>query len=93
MAKKTVYTNHQSFQIYLVVTSVALPVFNIIIELSRATFITTANEMVVLDALGFSEPGRAYGMVRRGDITYGGKMVVNPSGGLPHGANWTCSMC
>ncbi|UPK92953.1 hypothetical protein LCI18_003888 [Fusarium solani-melongenae] len=42
----------------------------------------STNEMVLLDALGLSEPGKAHEMVRRGDITYGGKMVVNPSGGL-----------
>lgn len=42
----------------------------------------SANEMVVLDAMGFSEPGKAHEMVRKGDITYGGKMVINPSGGL-----------
>lgn len=42
----------------------------------------STNEMVLLDALGFAEPGKAHEMVRRGDITYGGKMVVNPSGGL-----------
>ncbi|KAI1018061.1 hypothetical protein LB504_003810 [Fusarium proliferatum] len=42
----------------------------------------SANELLLLDALGFSEPGKAHEMVRRGDITYGGKMVINPSGGL-----------
>ncbi|EXJ71209.1 acetyl-CoA acyltransferase [Cladophialophora psammophila CBS 110553] len=42
----------------------------------------STNELVLLDALGFAEPGKAHEMVRRGDITYGGKMVVNPSGGL-----------
>lgn len=42
----------------------------------------SANEMCVIDALGLSEKGKAHEMVRRGDITYGGKMVVNPSGGL-----------
>ncbi|KAJ6085887.1 sterol carrier protein [Penicillium sp. IBT 16267x] len=42
----------------------------------------SANEMIVIDALELSEPGKAHGMVRRGDITYGGKMVINPSGGL-----------
>ena len=42
----------------------------------------SANEMITLDFLGLSEPGRAHEMVRRGDITYGGKVVVNPSGGL-----------
>ena len=42
----------------------------------------SANEMIVLDALGLAEPGRAHEMVRRGDITFGGRVVVNPSGGL-----------
>lgn len=42
----------------------------------------SANEICVIDALGLSEPGKAHEMVRRGDTTYGGKMVVNPSGGL-----------
>jgi sterol carrier protein 2 len=42
----------------------------------------SANEMVTLDALGLCAPGKAHEMVRRGDITYGGKYVVNPSGGL-----------
>lgn len=42
----------------------------------------SANEMVTLDALGLCESGKAHEMVRRGDITYGGKYVVNPSGGL-----------
>lgn len=42
----------------------------------------SANEMVTLDALGLCQPGKAHEMVRRGDITYGGRIVVNPSGGL-----------
>ncbi len=42
----------------------------------------SANEMVTLDALGLCAPGKAHEMVRRGDITYGGRVVVNPSGGL-----------
>ncbi|KAK3722771.1 hypothetical protein LTR37_002343 [Vermiconidia calcicola] len=42
----------------------------------------SANEMIVIDALGLSEPGKAHEFVRNGDITYGGKMVINPSGGL-----------
>lgn len=42
----------------------------------------SANEMIVIDALGLSEHGKAHEMVRRGDITYGGKIVINPSGGL-----------
>lgn len=43
----------------------------------------SANELILLDGLGFSEPGKAHEMVRRGDITYGGKgPLINPSGGL-----------
>ena len=42
----------------------------------------SANELVCLDLLGLSEPNKAHELVRRGDITFGGKYVVNPSGGL-----------
>jgi len=42
----------------------------------------SANEMITIDALGLCPPGKAHDMVRNGDITYGGKMVINPSGGL-----------
>ena len=42
----------------------------------------SANELVTIDALELCEPGKAHEMVRKGDITYGGKMVINPSGGL-----------
>jgi sterol carrier protein 2 len=42
----------------------------------------SANELILLDGLGFSKPGGAHKMVRNGDITYGGQIVVNPSGGL-----------
>jgi sterol carrier protein 2 len=43
----------------------------------------SANELILLDGLGFCEPGKAHEMVRNGDITYGGKgVVINPSGGL-----------
>ncbi|KAK0634967.1 thiolase-like protein [Bombardia bombarda] len=44
----------------------------------------SANELVTIDALGLSAPGKAHEMVRAGDITYGGKrgLVINPSGGL-----------
>ena len=53
----------------------------------------SANEMCVIDALGLSEPGKAHELVRSGGITYGGKYVVNPSGGLiskghPLGTSW-----
>ena len=42
----------------------------------------SANELITLDALGLGEKGKAHEMVRRGDITYGGHCIVNPSGGL-----------
>ncbi|KAL9051456.1 MAG: hypothetical protein Q9206_004702 [Seirophora lacunosa] len=42
----------------------------------------SANEMITLDALGLCLRGKAHEMVRAGDITYGGRCVVNPSGGL-----------
>lgn len=42
----------------------------------------SSNEMVVIDALGLSDKGKAHELVRNGDITYGGKYVINPSGGL-----------
>jgi sterol carrier protein 2 len=42
----------------------------------------SANEMITIDALGLSPPGKAHELVRNGDITYGGKVVINPSGGL-----------
>lgn len=42
----------------------------------------SANEMIVIDALGLSPKGKAHELVRNGDITYGGKYVINPSGGL-----------
>ncbi|KAI0358963.1 thiolase-like protein [Trametes cingulata] len=41
-----------------------------------------ANELLTYDALGLCEPGQAHKMVERGDNTYGGKYVINPSGGL-----------
>jgi len=42
----------------------------------------SANELITLDALGLCAKGKAHEMVRRGDITFGGRCVVNPSGGL-----------
>jgi sterol carrier protein 2 len=42
----------------------------------------SCNEMILLEGLGFCERGKAHEMVRNGDITYGGKVVINPSGGL-----------
>ena len=42
----------------------------------------SSNEMVTIDALGFTPPGKAHELVRKGGITYGGQVVINPSGGL-----------
>ena len=43
----------------------------------------SANELILLEGLGFCDKGKAHEMVRNGDITYGGKgPVINPSGGL-----------
>ncbi|KZT42760.1 thiolase-like protein [Sistotremastrum suecicum HHB10207 ss-3] len=41
-----------------------------------------ANELITYDALRLCEPGKAHEMVKAGDNTYGGKYVINPSGGL-----------
>ena len=42
----------------------------------------SANEMITYEALGLAEPGRAHRLVAEDAFTYGGKVVVNPSGGL-----------
>ncbi|KLT46138.1 putative sterol carrier protein [Cutaneotrichosporon oleaginosum] len=41
-----------------------------------------ANELISYDALGLCPPGNAHKIVEAGDNTYGGKWVINPSGGL-----------
>ncbi len=42
----------------------------------------TANELITYEALGLTEEGCAEKFINDGDNTYGGKFVVNPSGGL-----------
>ncbi|KAJ8978001.1 hypothetical protein NQ317_004546 [Molorchus minor] len=42
----------------------------------------SANELITYEALGLCPPGGAGAFIDRGDNTYGGKYVVNPSGGL-----------
>ncbi|CAG8509517.1 4436_t:CDS:2 [Paraglomus occultum] len=42
----------------------------------------SANELITYDALGLCKPGEAHKLVETGDNTYGGKYVINPSGGL-----------
>jgi sterol carrier protein 2 len=56
------------------------------------------NELITLEGLGFCEKGKAHHMVRNGDITYGGQVVINPSGGLiskghPLGATGLAQCC
>ena len=41
-----------------------------------------ANELVTYEALGLCEIGKAGLAIDKGDFTYGGRIVVNPSGGL-----------
>ncbi|MBB2920008.1 lipid-transfer protein [Cupriavidus alkaliphilus] len=40
------------------------------------------NELLTYESLGFARVGEAEKMVEDGDNTYGGKVVINPSGGL-----------
>lgn len=42
----------------------------------------TSNEILAYEALGLAERGGAERMIEDDDNTYGGKVVVNPSGGL-----------
>ncbi len=42
----------------------------------------TSNEVMTYEALGLCSEGGAEAMINCGDNTYGGKYVVNPSGGL-----------
>merc|ERR1719481_1325710 len=42
----------------------------------------SANELVTYEALGLCDVGKAGEFIDAGDNTYGGKYVVNPSGGL-----------
>jgi acetyl-CoA acetyltransferase len=42
----------------------------------------SANEMITYEALGLCPEGKAHTLVDEGAVTYGGRWVVNPSGGL-----------
>lgn len=42
----------------------------------------SSNELITYEALGLCAPGQGGNLVDRGDNTYGGKFVINPSGGL-----------
>lgn len=42
----------------------------------------SANELITYEALGLCLPGKAGELIDSGNNTYGGKFVINPSGGL-----------
>jgi acetyl-CoA acetyltransferase len=42
----------------------------------------SANELITYEGLGLCEEGKAGDLIDDGEVTYGGKWVVNPSGGL-----------
>jgi sterol carrier protein 2 len=42
----------------------------------------SANELITYEALGLCPKGKAGELIDNGDNTYGGKWVINPSGGL-----------
>ena len=42
----------------------------------------SANEMITYEVLGLAGEGEAGKLIEDGEVTYGGKWVVNPSGGL-----------
>lgn len=42
----------------------------------------TSNEVITYEALGLAPAGGAEKLIRDGDNTYGGRYVINPSGGL-----------
>jgi len=42
----------------------------------------STNELITYEALGLCKQGEGGKLIDRGDVTFGGKWVVNPSGGL-----------
>lgn len=42
----------------------------------------SANELITYEALQLAPEGKAHELVKKADVTFGGKWVVNPSGGL-----------
>src|SRR6202011_6186212 len=42
----------------------------------------SANELITYEALGLAEEGHGHELIDAADTTYGGRWVVNPSGGL-----------
>ncbi len=52
------------------------------IDLAEVHDAFTIGEVMAIEALGFFERGEGYKAAREGWSTYGGKIVINPSGGL-----------
>jgi len=68
------------------------------IDLAEMHDCFTIAELVAMEDLGFSPPGGAGRMVREGETEIGGRIPVNPSGGLkskghPLGATGTGQIC
>ncbi|XP_004346192.2 lipid-transfer protein [Capsaspora owczarzaki ATCC 30864] len=42
----------------------------------------STNELITYEGLGLCEEGKGASLIDNGDVTYGGRWVVNPSGGL-----------
>jgi len=42
----------------------------------------SANELITYEGLGLCDEGKAGELIENGEVTYGGRWVVNPSGGL-----------
>merc|ERR1711877_11382 len=57
-----------------------------------------ANELITYEGLGLAKKGEGHKLIESKDVTYGGKWVVNPSGGLiskghPIGATGVAQCC
>lgn len=52
------------------------------VQLAEVHDVFTIAEILALESLGFFRPGEAAGATEKGLTTFGGQVVVNPSGGL-----------
>ncbi len=52
------------------------------VDVAEVHDVYTVAELMALEALGVYEPGQAAGATEKGRTTFGGDLVVNPSGGL-----------
>ncbi len=52
------------------------------VDVAEVHDVYTIAELISLESLGFYAPGQAAGATEKGRTTYGGDVVVNPSGGL-----------